>query len=126
MINRETTPEYHYPGMNYMGPGTHILTKIRDGVQPVNQIDEIALHHDLDYLRANDNYWQLITADVKAMKQADLSLPGIAMVLGLSLRSVLSTLTFNQFNFSGNSPKLTTEELKFLDDYVAEHHTHYA
>ena len=40
------------PGYNYFGPGTKTVTNIIKGYQPTDVYDEIALHHDLDYMIA--------------------------------------------------------------------------
>ncbi len=45
--------EYHIPFHNYAGPGTHVLTRIERGDQPINDIDAAALVHDLEYIRDN-------------------------------------------------------------------------
>jgi hypothetical protein len=47
--NDWTTGQYHYPNMQYAGPGTRTEIKIQKGVKPSNYEDEVALHHDLDY-----------------------------------------------------------------------------
>ena len=40
--------ERHYPGMNYCGPGTNVWKRIRMGVKPVDELDELCFKHDLD------------------------------------------------------------------------------
>ena len=44
--------EIHLPGHNYTGAGTRTLERIAAGDQPINQIDELALQHDINYLEA--------------------------------------------------------------------------
>lgn len=57
----ETGNEYHIPGYNYLGPGTHIRQRLSEGVQPINSLDTIAQQHDLAYITtdhdiADDNF----------------------------------------------------------------------
>jgi hypothetical protein len=40
--------EKHLPGMNYAGPGTNVFRRIRNKVQPMNELDAACLQHDLD------------------------------------------------------------------------------
>lgn len=57
------TTEYHVPTMNYMGPGTHIISKITNKVQPTNVFDKASMIHDVEYVksgnqwRADNNMW---------------------------------------------------------------------
>lgn len=62
------------PFHNYMGPGTHVLQRISDGVLPINTLDAAALIHDVEYLKfgqtsADDNYV------LNVMKQNKLYVP---------------------------------------------------
>ena len=48
--------EWHFPGMRYCGPGTNLGLKLqldnktpKPGWEPVDRIDEAALHHDIYY-----------------------------------------------------------------------------
>jgi hypothetical protein len=116
--------QFHMPGFNYMGPGTNIITNILKDVRPINETDHVALHHDLDFLRANGDYMALMQSDWKAIKNSGFSLDSMLMKTGLTLRSILSTLTFNQINF-GES-KLTKEESALLANYLEDiHNTKY-
>lgn len=40
--------EMHLPGMNYAGPGTDVFRRLRNNVQPMNELDKACLAHDLD------------------------------------------------------------------------------
>ena len=40
--------ERHIPGMNYCGPGTNVWRRLREKVQPIDELDEAAKKHDLD------------------------------------------------------------------------------
>ena len=39
--------EQHLPGMNYAGPGTHVWRRMRAGVKPIDELDQLAYTHDL-------------------------------------------------------------------------------
>jgi len=81
----ETSIERHYPGMNYMGPGTHIIANIANDVKPTSYVDALALKHDLDYLFDKEP----IQSDLKAIAGASIApgLQSMAMIAGLALRS---------------------------------------
>lgn len=44
----KTGKEFHWPGMNFTGPGTHLQKKFKHGDRGVNRLDEIAKIHDID------------------------------------------------------------------------------
>ena len=46
--------ELHYPGYNYLGPGTRLEEKLRNSVKPINPLDEAAKEHDIAYSRFQD------------------------------------------------------------------------
>jgi len=74
--------EYHYPGSNFTGPGTHVIDKVMSGVQPNSYTDSIARQHDIDYLKYNDTYLGGAYADIKAIAQTYLrpfDVEGMAM-----------------------------------------------
>jgi len=48
----ENTIQLHYPSHNYAGPGTHTISNILEGKDPVDYVDSLAQMHDLAYLRA--------------------------------------------------------------------------
>ena len=50
-INKFGVP-LHWPGFNYMGPGTPLQKHLKRGVKPSNRLDTIAMQHDLDYSKA--------------------------------------------------------------------------
>lgn len=58
------------PFFNYMGPGTHIIERIINNVQPVNKIDALAQKHDLDYLFATNDS-ERDAADDRAIQAAN-------------------------------------------------------
>ena len=60
IINTILPGEKHLPGMHYCGPGTRLDLKLNDdgtpkpGFEPTDQVDKIALTHDLAYSRHSD------------------------------------------------------------------------
>ena len=70
----KTGIEFHWPGYQYMGPGTHLKKRLARGDPGINRLDKIAKIHDIDYNRAKtlEDKW---TADKKMVKAID-NLPG--------------------------------------------------
>ena len=48
----KTGKEFHWPGYQYMGPGTHLQKRLKRGDPGINHLDRIAKQHDIDYSRA--------------------------------------------------------------------------
>jgi len=84
------TTEYHFPGQNFTGPGTNLVRRILNGVQPANYQDAVTFIHDIDYM----SYMDADRADDKAIALSDNTLAGMATTLGLSFRKALG-LRFN-------------------------------
>ncbi len=80
--------EWHFPGQNFTGPGTHIYSNIIQGIEPRNRTDFATMMHDVDYMIATNNKEALIS-DIQAMKRSDYSLAGTTTKMGLALRSIL-------------------------------------
>ena len=70
----KTGIEFHPPGYQYMGPGTHLAKRLKRGDPGKNRLDRIAKQHDIDYSYAKNlqDKWK---AD-KKMVQAISKLPG--------------------------------------------------
>ena len=70
----KTGIEFHWPGYQYMGPGTHLEKRLKRGDPGINRLDRIAKQHDIDYSRARSHQdkWN---ADDK-MIRAITNLPG--------------------------------------------------
>ena len=70
----KTGKDFHWPKMNYTGPGTHLEKRLKRGDQGVSRLDEIARIHDIDYSKAKNlqDKWK---ADDK-MIRAITKLPG--------------------------------------------------
>ena len=61
----KTGMEFHWPGYQYMGPGTHLKKRLARGDKGINRLDKIAKIHDIDYSRAK-NLQDKWAADRKA------------------------------------------------------------
>ena len=66
--------ELHWPGYQYMGPGTKLAKRLRRGDPGINQLDKIAKQHDIDYSHAQ-NFQDKWKADTKMIQAID-RLPG--------------------------------------------------
>src|SRR5215831_18681529 len=62
--------EIHFPGSNYLGPGTKFIERINREDKPVDRIDEAAMHHDLSY-HIHKNKEKRHEADRKLLKDID-------------------------------------------------------
>jgi len=90
----ETSTEFHFPGQNYTGPGTHVIERLKRGDQPQNKTDFATLLHDIDYLRTAgrpDKQWE---ADKRAIRNSAFSIEGLATGIGLTTRGILG-MEFN-------------------------------
>ena len=70
----KTGVEFHWPGYQYMGPGTKLQKRLKRGDPGINRLDRIAKQHDIDYGQAKTlaDKWK---ADEKMIKAID-KLPG--------------------------------------------------
>ena len=48
----KTGIEFHWPGYQYMGPGTKLEKRLARGDPGINRLDRIAKQHDIDYSKA--------------------------------------------------------------------------
>ena len=46
--------ELHWPGYNYLGPGTKLDERLKRGDKPINKLDEAAKEHDIFYKNNKD------------------------------------------------------------------------
>ena len=73
LLNK-TGMEFHWPGYQYMGPGTHLEKRLARGDPGINRLDRIAKTHDIDYNKAR-NLQDKWVADRKMIAKID-KLPG--------------------------------------------------
>lgn len=117
----ETSTEFHYPGSNYTGPGTHIIQKILNHVPPVSHTDAIARQHDIDYLISAGNSNQALIDDSNAISRInDVSLESVAMFLGLTARGVINTVFPGLANFNTPIKGLSVEQTHDIGVYLNE------
>ena len=70
----KTGIEFHWPGYQFMGPGTHLEKRLKRGDKGINRLDRIARQHDIDYSHAKNlqDKWKADTQMIKAIDR----LPG--------------------------------------------------
>ena len=70
----KTGIEFHWPGYQYMGPGTKLEKRLKRGDPGINRLDRIAKQHDIDYSKAKNlqDKWK---ADAKMIESIN-KLPG--------------------------------------------------
>ena len=70
----KTGKEFHWPGYQYMGPGTHLAKRLKRGDPGINRLDKIAKQPDIDYSRAKNlqDKWKAGTMMIQAIDR----LPG--------------------------------------------------
>lgn len=70
----KTGIEFHWPGYQFMGPGTKLKKRLARGDPGINRLDKIAKQHDIDYARAKNlqDKWKADTKMIAAINK----LPG--------------------------------------------------
>lgn len=70
----KTGVEFHMPGYQYLGPGTHLKKRLARGDPGINRLDRIAKQHDIDYSKAANlrDKWKADDKMIKAINR----LPG--------------------------------------------------
>jgi hypothetical protein len=88
----EDSIEFHMPGQNYTGPGTHVINRVLDRKYPMNMTDAATLFHDIEYyMKAGQS---ALLPDLRAIKDSDWSLQGLGVKIGMIAR-ILSGKEFN-------------------------------
>lgn len=66
--------EWHWPGYQYMGPGTKLKMRLARGDPGINRLDKLAKQHDIDYSRAKNirDKWRADRKMINSIKK----LPG--------------------------------------------------
>jgi hypothetical protein len=70
----KTGIEFHWPGYQYMGPGTKLKKRLARGDPGINRLDKIAKLHDIAYSKAK-NLQDKWNADASMIRAID-KLPG--------------------------------------------------
>ena len=85
----KTGIEFHWPGYQFMGPGTKLAKRLKRGDPGINRLDKIAKQHDIDYSKAKNlrDKWK---ADTKMIKAID-KLPGSKTVTEKIVKRIMQT-----------------------------------
>ena len=67
--------EFHPPGYQFLGPGTHLEYRLAKGQKGINILDKIARKHDIAYADASSDIKKKWKADDEMVKAID-NLPG--------------------------------------------------
>lgn len=112
----ENSLEKHFPGKQYMGPGTHVFNRIKNGVLPVDYMDAVSMMHDINYLRYTGDQRIIDRADLLAIRDSDKSFAALILQMGLATKNKLG------LTFDSPLPNKTIEETNYigwrLQDYV--------
>lgn len=70
----KTGIEFHLPGYEFAGPGTHLKKRLARGDKGINRLDRIARQHDIDYSHSKNlqDKWKADEKMIKAISK----LPG--------------------------------------------------
>ena len=70
----KTSIEFHWPGYQFMAPGTKLKKRLARGDPGINRLDRIAKQHDIDYSKAKNlqDKWKADTKMIQGIKK----LPG--------------------------------------------------
>ena len=65
----KTGIEFHWPGYQYMGPGTHLAKRLTRVAPCINRLDKIAKQYDIDYSHARNlqDKWKADTKMIQAI-----------------------------------------------------------
>ena len=83
----KTGIEFHWPGYQYMGPGTKLEKRLKRGDLGINRLDRIAKQHDIDYSKVKNlqDKWK---ADAKMIESIN-KLPGIKTMTERIVRKIM-------------------------------------
>ena len=85
----KTGKEFHWPKMNYLGPGTRLKERLRRGDRGVNRLDELAKIHDIDYSKAKNlqDKWKADDKMIRAISK----LPGKKTMQERIVKKIMQT-----------------------------------
>jgi len=86
--------EHHFPGYQYLGPGTKYKTRQALGIEPINDLDRIAMYHDSQYSRTGASN----TSGLPIMPVGRSPLRGVA---DLGAGSAMLTAAYNPWSDLG-------------------------
>lgn len=85
----KTGIEFHWPGYQYMGPGTKLKKRLTRGDPGINQLDRAAKQHDIDYSKSR-NLRDKHIADRKMIRTID-CFPGRKNVTERIVRRIMKS-----------------------------------
>ena len=67
----KTGIEFHWPGYQYLGPGTKLKKRLKRGDPGINRLDKIAKQHDIDYSKAKNlqDKWKADTKMIESINK---------------------------------------------------------
>ena len=85
----KTGKEFHWPKMNYLGPGTQLQKRLRRGDQGVNRLDGLAKIHDIDYSKVKNlqGKWKADDKMIRAISK----LPGKKTMQERIVKKIMQT-----------------------------------
>ena len=83
----KTGIEFHWPGYQYIGPGTKLKKRLARGDPGINRLDRLAKQHDIDYSKAKNlqDKWK---ADAEMIKGIE-NLPGRKTMTGRIVKKIM-------------------------------------
>ena len=83
----KTGMEFHWPGYQYMGPGTKLEKRLKRGDPGTKRLDRIAKQYDIDYSKAKNlqDKWK---ADAKMIESIN-KLPGKKTLMERIVRKIM-------------------------------------
>ena len=103
--------EFHWPGYQCMGPGTHLEKRLARGDPVINLLDRIAKAHDIDYSKAKDlkDKW---AADRKMIAKID-QLSGLKTLTERIVKNIMKAkLKLGMSDCIKKSPSCLTPQWK--------------
>lgn len=113
--------EYHLPGTNFAGPGTHVATRIVNRVLPTSVNDVLTMVHDIEYYKYSGNASMLQASDIKLANKVGFSNPAITA-------PIATKILFEWFGFDlGFNSTSTSEPVKvgYQLQYLVENDLEY-
>lgn len=107
----KTGIEFHWPGYQYMGPGTKLAKRLKRGDPGINRLDKIAKQHNIDYSHAKNlqDKWKADTKMIKAITR----LPGNKTVTEKIVKRIM------QFPWFRSVPQL--RRVCFIILWICQH-----
>lgn len=115
------------PGTNFVGPFTHTANKIVNGIGPTTAGDEIALFHDIDYIRYSGDRIKTAYADAKAIGKTMLvnDYASFAIKAGLTSKLAFDSISLGATAFNDRTGGFKPFELEQIANELEDiYHRH--